>query len=587
MNRMKSRKRWASMLICTVIALSTAACDQGKTPSGGSSAAKFNPYSYNLTLTMPGQSGVVFLGAKSANIHLKIVNIGRYRGKDCAVKFTFTSVYGGDPQTVTKTYDETAKSDTLTEFDVPINTQSLGYWQVDADIAVDGNKVNTVSKGYTVVNTPQNYGQKDPDGFFGSMGAVDYATAQSVGVKWERPCAYWRFIRGADGQNHWEGLDQTIDGLLAANCSIVLCVQPEVDLNGVTLPGMTINKPDDLTRSDVLEEYKKFLTEAVQRYKDKVYAFEIINEPDIDFTLHSNMTSEATGQLVATVMEESYQTIKKIAPNMPVMGLSMSDREYYQASGGQKSVTQWIFDIAKGAKLCDIASLHPYPFHASITSNSYSSTSPEQLYDYISNGIKYMKDNGVNQIMVTETGYSVPDSDPLLSDSRKLQAAYNARCLIISKSFPQLSGALIFGFNYGDEDGTCMGMFGPKIQDTADGDTYYPFVSAAAYAQTTHALYHMTADAPISVGFITGVQGVGAYPFHSATQSLVVVWKDRSTQQITLSGVPSLQAQDIFGNTVGSGDVTIAIGDNPIYLFANVSDGAKLTQAVKTALSVK
>lgn len=584
MNIFQHKKRWLALALALSMALASGGCTPAENPasqvSGTSSVeapkGEFNPYSFNLKYTMPGEGGVVFQN-EEAQLSLEINNIGSYQVKEGVVTFTITSVYGGEPEVVTKTFEGT--DDTLTVLNVPVETSVLGYWSVDADIQIDGNKLDTISKGYCVVNKPQEYGQFAKDGFFGAMGAVEGAPVERIGMRYDRPCAYWRFIRGADGRNHWEGLDGLIDELYSHNIQIVLCVQPEVELSGVTIAGLEIETTEDLIRPDVLEEYEKFLRELVQRYKDKVIAIEIINEPDINFILTSKVSPEKTAEIVSKVMSLSYRVIKEEAPDMPVAGLSLSEREYFAAPEGQKSYADYIFDEAKGAKLADIASLHPYPTKWDIATQQKRYTSPEEfgLSRYISEGIRYLKANGIDRFYVTEIGYSVYATEPLLSSNRVLQAALLARSLITCRSFPELEMALQFSANYGDEDGSCMGMFGPKIKE----GNFYPFICAATFSQTAYVLYGKEPQKTISNGEGTGIS---AYQFSSDDETVVAIWKNRTTQSVEISGVSSLQVQDMFGNTIANGDVTIAIGDNPLYLIADAAQSEALVSAVEAML---
>ena len=408
--------------LCLVMAISMAGCTSSDEPEGGS--GEFDAKSYNVSLTMPGEGGVAFLGEESTDVRLEISNTSAYRASEGTAKFTYTSVYGGDPQSTTKTFKETDNGAHIV-ITIPTKTTMAGYWSVDVEISIDGNNLETVSKGYCVVNKPQNYGKAATNEFFGVMGSYDNApAAQRIGASIDRPSVYWLFTRQPDGTLNWNDLDKQLKQCADNNLNVVLLIQPEVLLLGASLPGIEISSAEDIIRADVLEAYEAFLRETVKRYKDKVYAFEVINEPDINFTLSNNISPEKTGEIVAKVLALSYNVIKEEAPEKTVLGMSVSEREYFNTSGGKKTSTEYIFDAAKGAKLADIFSIHPYPTKWKI-SETDEYTTPEDfgLHRIIGGGLNYIKTKGFSKAYVTEIGYGVSPSEPLLSQSRKMQAA--------------------------------------------------------------------------------------------------------------------------------------------------------------------
>jgi len=575
----KYYQRWSALLLCLVMVISLASCSDSDESEGGS--GEFDPQSYNVSLTMPGEGGVAFLGEESMEVRLEINNTGTYRASEGTAKFTYTSVYGGDPQSTTKTFKETS-GETNTVITIPTKTVSMGYWSVDVEIGIDGNTLETVSKGYCVVNKPQNYGTANDNAFFGVMGTYNNASAaQRIGAGIDRPSVYWRFTRQADGTLNWNELDKVLKHSTDNNLNVILLIQPEVLLQDVSLPGMEITSAEDLIRADVLEEYKVFLRETVRRYKDKVYAFEVINDPDINFMLHGNLSPEKTGEIVAAVMALSYEIIKEEAPEKMVLGVSVSEREYFNTANKKKTITEYIFDAAKGAKLADAFSIHPYPTKWMV-SETADYTTPEDfgLHRIIGQGLNYMKTKGFSKAYVTETGYGVSPSEPLLSQSRKMQAALAVRSMIICKSFSEVEAAVYFSLCYDSTAGNeaNMALFGPGINT----GNYFPYVGAAAYAQVAYALYDTTPAKTISTG---ENDTISAYQFNSSEQTVIAVWKNRSSQQITIDGISSLNAFDTYGNSLGAGDISISVGDSPIYLIVGASEGNSLAQAVEALVS--
>ena len=549
-----------------------------------SSTGDFAKY---VRMAMPGKSGIAFAG-ESESITLRIGNSGRSKAKKASVLFTFTSI-DGDKQTVTKEFDETSGGSSN---DVVVSVQSVpGYWQLDVSISLDGKSMGTGKGIYAVVNKPLNFGKTDSGSFFGVMFAPDAEAAQRIGVKHERVCAYWRFIQQTkSGAYYWTELDNAVNECIKNNISVNLLIQPEVSLFGAKLKGFEINSCMDVLKPEILEAYRKFVRATVERYKNKVNLIEICNEPDMNLVKAEmgwgDLTAAQAGQVTATLMYEGYKIIKELAPSMPVSGLSVSQRDYYSAkpSGGKKpSYTESILSFNTSWKLCDIFSIHPYASPSWKISgkgaDAYKTPEEYGLYNHLKNGISYIKgkNRGINNVHVTEIGYTVDHVVSELDAQRRTQAALLARSMVMCKSFPEITRGLYFDMRYyNPDDGTDDFSIYNYVKSTG---VAYPYAAAAAYAQCSYQLHNASPAKTISS---TGK--IGAYQFNSGSQSVAVVWIDRTTRDINLSGVSSLAAYDMFGRQIAKGNMSIRLSEEPVYLTANLSDAAKLTSAVQSAI---
>ena len=588
---MKVFLKAAVLILSAVLLVGTlSACGEKKAGSSGSGSetdnaetGDFNKYSYNVSVSLPGQSGVAFLNEK-AEIVVKIDNVSDYRTKNGKVKFDVGFIYGGDPKVTEVPFDETKSADGITEVKLAVDTNILGYWGLDIDISLGENNLDKISRAYAVVNKPKNYGKVDPGSFFGTMFVPDGEAAQRIGVKHDRVCAYWRFTQRADGTYDWSGLDHQFDICEAGNISIDLMIQPEVLLQGAILPGYEITSAEDIIRPDVLEGCKKWMREMIKRYKDRVSAIEIINEPDMNFTLWAGVSAERTGEIVAKVMAEGYKIVKQEAPHIPVVGLSVSEREYYNIDSGKPTSTEWIFKAAKGQKLADIFSIHPYSTKWDISSSTRHLTPEEYgLFKYLKNGVQYAKSKGMNTVYMTEVGYTVRYDEPLLSHYRQIHAALAARAMIMCKAFPEIKVGMYFDAYYeqaGDST-TSMSLF----NGSKKYGYFFPNPAAASFAAMSYILHDAKPVEVINNGEGEGKSNrLGAYRFETDTQSVVAIWKDRIAQDAEINGVASLEAFDIYGNSLGKGNLKIALGDNPTYLVCDKAEGAKLSTAVKQAI---
>ena len=548
------------------------------------------------TLSLSGASNIIFKD-EAGKITIRLRSGGRTKTSKGVVKFRLTSIYE-DVLTKDIAFDETKTTANYVDIILNFNSEKmLGYWALKVDIMMDGELFGSATRPFTVINRPQSYNKFEPDNFFGIMGVEDPLPANRLGAKHDRASIYWRFTQSIkDGALYydWSGPDAMIQKNLDNYVSIDLLIQPEIKIFGNELlsgPGYDSSKPaeritsayDILTRPQIMEDYKKFIRAVVERYGDKVVSIEVANEADLDLTTElgwADLTYKQAGEVTARLMEEAYLIIKELKPNMPVLGMSVSERRYFMGTPAKPSTTDWMFHYNRpGYKMVDIFSIHPYPQPWNVTKKRSTYSTPEQnsLYDNIKNGVEYAKAHGIPETQMTETGYAVGHFEPLLSFSRKMQAALIPRTLVIAKSIPGISRGLVYNLqgwdpSYGGgDDGLGTGDMA-LLSGGSDPGASYPNPIAATFAQCAYMLHNTTATKAISLGKGT----FSAYQFQSPSKSIVVSWYDGNVHTLSFKGIESLQVYDMYGNLVGKGNCSITLTDAMHYFTVNVSDAAKL-----------
>jgi|GEM_PF-2404725 len=552
-------------------------------------------FSKYAVMSMPGESCIAFKN-EAGKITVSFNSAARAKITKGVIKFTLTSIYD---DVIRK--EISFNENTSAEVSFAVDTSKLGYWAVQAELFDDGKLRGTATGVYSIVNKPQSYDKFEPDNFFGAMGIWgDGLAANRIGIKNDRPCLYWRFIQRADKSYDWGGFDELIETHMKNKINVNLMIQPEIFIFDQKLPGHTITSAwDIMTNATLQAEYRKFVEAIVRRYvldnkyKGLVNSIEIINEPDLNLTTElgwGDLTRKQAGEVSAWYMREGYAIIKALAPNMPVLGMSVSERRYFSGTAERPSLTDWMFEANKstGKKMLDVASLHPYPQPWSVSSKRNTYATPEQfnLHSLIDNGIQYFKKNGINKIEITEVGYAVIHRETMLSYSRKLHAALVPRTLIISKSFPEISRVMYFCFNgytvdddYGggalapDEVGDDMTLVSGD-HNASEGETH-PYAVAGTFAQCAYMLNNTKPTKTISTGNGT----ISAYQFQSPQKTIVASWYDDRTKTITIKDIPSLEIYDMYGNLVSKGDSVVTLSPCLLYFVANVSESAKLAKA--------
>ncbi len=336
--------------------------------------------------------------------------------------------------------------------------------------------------------------------FSNSFGTVSTATGiEQIGVGWNRIDAAWQYVERTQGLYDWSALDSAIAESIARGAS------PEVILESsptwANPSGNWLSPPD-------LNAYSKFVTAAVNRYKNVVHVWEVWNEENAWFFTGS------TGQYV-NILKTGYTAAKLADPSCTVLlgGVFGSDSSYlstvYQLGGGQ------YFDAVSAHPYQNMAVSDPAWF-------TYGLTSMRNVMNANADTSK--------AIWLTEIGWSVNTVSQQQQAENLVQTYVNALTL---KSMGVTETFWYSGPNRSDN-------FGLQNSDGTNRGSYW------AYLNLVNLLGTSTYQGAVPLG--TGVQSQ-AFKLSDGSWTLAI-WSPNSTS-ITLSTSlvgNNARFRDLWGN---------------------------------------
>lgn len=175
---------------------------------------------------------------------------------------------------------------------------------------------------------------------------TDLSLAKDGGFNWVKQRFEWRNIEGkGKGQFEWNEPDRILDAAQAHGLKVIARVdnQPQWASQSITWPGS--GPPDKLS------DWTDYLTALATRYKGRIQAYEIWNEPNLDIEWGGNPPDPAA---YTRLLKASYEAIKAADPDATVTtaGLSptttdnehaMRDIDFYR--GMYKAGARGSFDV--------------------------------------------------------------------------------------------------------------------------------------------------------------------------------------------------------------------------------------------------
>jgi hypothetical protein len=243
----------------------------------------------------------------------------------------------------------------------------------------------------------------------------DLQLAKDAGFQWVKQRFEWRNIE-KNAKNEWEWNE------------------PDIVVNKINTAGLGIiarldNQPDWARRDkifpasgppDRMEDWKDYVQQVAERYKGRILAYEIWNEPNISREW-GNQKPDA--KAYAEMLRISYTEIKKIDPNAVVISAGLSPTS--EVSERAISDVQFLRDMyAAGAKdTFDVLGVHAPGFKAppdmdpaqvaSDPQYNNNDPSPENLrrvysFRHAEDMRKIMEENGdqAKQVAVMEMGWT-------------------------------------------------------------------------------------------------------------------------------------------------------------------------------------
>ena len=184
----------------------------------------------------------------------------------------------------------------------------------------------------------------------------DLQLAKNGGFHWVKQRFEWRNIEGKNkGNFEWNEPDRIVDAIQQSGLKIVARVdnQPKWASSTVQWPG---SGPPDNPR-----DWTDFLTAVATRYKGRIAAYEIWNEPNLDREWGDKQPDAAA---YTAMLKASYQAIKAADPQALVIsaGMSPTSTDNAQAIPDLKFIQQMYAAGAQGS--FDVMGIHAQPWKA-------------------------------------------------------------------------------------------------------------------------------------------------------------------------------------------------------------------------------
>lgn len=287
--------------------------------------------------------------------------------------------------------------------------------------------------------------------------------------------------------------------------------------------------------------WANYVAQTVGRYKDRVHAWEVWNEPNVP-VFWSGSKEE-----YAALLSVTYDTIKRVDPQALVLGPAISgvDEEWQAAMPWDKF---------------DVLSLHLYVPAAFLNDQGQS------YYDWgLPNMRRILAKFPSKPIWITEFGYSSQGgAEGWYVGDEGAQARALVQQLVETLAYPDLPIALLMPYVFNDHEGfeLVRGWANPK-------PAYH------AYRVATERLEQASGQGRFSAG-----PGVHAFRFTLDGQQLDIVWAPNGGTATIPSGSDA-EVSDLFGatRTVGRNGavVQVPVGPDPVYVFHAPAGAATLS----------
>ncbi len=388
---------------------------------------------------------------------------------------------------------------------------------------------------------------------------ISLEALKRIGVKWVRNYRSWKEDKKGNVSLRKENYLPALKNGLAMLETINIQSAPKWAKD---------KKGDIINTNDCAEYIEKF----IPQLKKYAQCWELVNEPDLSFAYHKNISVEEGARKYAEILKVVYAASKKVAPDVPVAACGVT--------AAQSRGFSFVEEVMKTAPDCfDIMPIHPYSRTRDIGPYG-SSVGPEEnnlrkiLLNY-SDLVK--KHNGKQKLWIGELGWSLDVRTPFISNFSKTQAEYLARVMILARSLPEIERVMWF---------TALGCVEKLHYEYGIWrNSSFPLPATVVYSNLARILQKVKPVRPIMEGDIR------AYAFESGEQKrpLVAVWKWNGESEDMYIDLPphNIEAIDIIGNKLASkrkdNEEIIKLTTSPIFLFGKNVSMNKFCEKIKSA----
>lgn len=431
-------------------------------------------------------------------------------------------------------------------------TDCLGYWCLRARLTdTAGAKVGPVVSGLVVLPRPRHYGKPDPECYFGLQTGVDVEGAERLGAKALRLAPGWRWVEPREGLILWEEyLDNQVFGALGHHMEVLLTLQ-------AIAPGWASWKVEgkpglsELPDPSKLGAFGEFCRQVAERYRGRLGAIEIQNEPDLTCWVHPGLSFEEGVDYYVKLLQVGYQGVKAGDPDLSVAGIDVSGGDF----DGTLRFTLAVLERAAG--FLDLYTGHPYA-SPRYFGQGLKPKGPiaNRMAEKCRAALDLLERHGLSRRMwIGELGWGLDEkADPLSVYSLDF-AACIAQALVVGKSVPGVEKFLYFTMRGCNEHGYEYGLL--------RGEPAYPLPAALAYSTCAYLLHHAR---PGELSGVSSDVWRATFTVPERDQLVVVWWTEGEAVRLDLpAGEPSGTWLDSFCRVLRPKGEGLKISRLPVY----------------------
>jgi len=422
-----------------------------------------------------------------------------------------------------------------------------GEWaflEAEFVLEADGQLVPSAQAYYTAPLVKQADNRLNPDSPFGmglylyrygnnaaGLATMDRAAQMGAqaGVKWSREEFSWARIEVAPGKYDWSFYDQVV---------------ATAKRNGISVYGLLAywspwTKP---YTTEGIEDYCRFATAAVTRYRDDIQDWEVYNEPNIFFW-------QGPRDMYAELLTKAHAAIKKANPNARVLGCSTAgiDLDFIRRT------------MELGAPF-DVLTIHPY--RGRMNDRRFIADLQEAA-DVAKN-----EDGTLRPVWITEMGWATHVPHNSSTQGFRVTTQRDQACLIARSYIDAIASGVAPSISWYDfrNDGTDPFNFEHNMGIVTRD--FHPKPAYRAYATVATMLEGLHVDRELQLG-----QNVLAYRFTDSKDKspVLAMWSTTGDQKIKLPTKQNHILVDLMGNrtTLKPTNEQIAIAvraDTPVFL---------------------
>lgn len=393
---------------------------------------------------------------------------------------------------------------------VPLPTDKLGYWCLRARaVGADGRVLGTGTSGLAVVPRPRHYGRPAPDAYFGLQLILDMEAAERLGAKAVRIAPGWLWAEPRQGEIRWrEYYDPQVEAAVKHNMSLLFTLQ-------AIAPPFAAWKVEGrpklatLVDPEKLDLWREHCRRVAERYRGKVAAYEIQNEPDLTCSWQPGLPFAEGVDYYCKLLRAGYEGLKAGDPDCVVAGCDVSGGDFDAGLPFTRAVYE------KAAPYLDLYTGHPYSGLRYFGPDVVSWWPVEnKLHERCQAALRLLEEHGKPRRMwIGELGWGLLNTlDPLSSYSLDF-AACAAQALVLAKSVQGVEKFLWFTLQGCNEGGHEYGLL--------RGEPSYPLPAAMAYAT---AAYLLEPSRPASPAVARGDLWRASFVCDERKELVVVFW---------------------------------------------------------------